>query len=132
MKYCNTCGCGLVVPDTWLVSSKKTNQYKCRACKNEYLRNWRKENPGAYKEWKYGITQEGYEALLSNQGNVCAICGTDTPGGMHDTWHIDHDHTAGKVRGLLCWLCNSGLGKFKDSARQLRKAACYLESFSES
>jgi len=126
MKSCNTCGCDLIVPDTWLKSSRDTNQYKCRDCKNEYLREWREDNPGAYKEWKYNITQKDYEALLLEQGGKCAICETEEPKGRRNTWHIDHDHRTGKVRGLLCWLCNSGLGKFKDDEDMLDKAATYL------
>ena len=128
---CSKCQVVLVEGDNWLPCNKKNNQYICRGCKSDYLRNWRKGNPGAYKEWKYGITQDDYDALLILQENKCAICSTTEPGGRRNNWHIDHDHVSGKVRGLLCWLCNSGLGQFKDNERSLRKAANYVEKFKE-
>lgn len=92
----------------------------------EYQRRWRQANPGNFKFWKYGITQEEYLELLKEQDFKCGICGTQEPGGRHSNWHIDHDHSSGKVRGLLCWLCNSGLGKFKDSIEIIDRAANYL------
>lgn len=113
--------------ENWLDSSRKTKQYRCRPCKNKYLAKWRKKNPGAYKEWKYGITQSQYDDLIEKQGDSCAICKTMEPGGRHGSWHIDHDHATGKVRGLLCWLCNSGLGKFNDDPYLLNKAAKYVQ-----
>ena len=62
---------------------------------------------------RYRMTVERFEQILADQGGVCAICGTDEPGGT-GTWHIDHDHTCcpgrkscGKcIRGLLCARCN--------------------------
>lgn len=127
MKSCRKCGVELT-SDNWNASFRRTKNYSCRNCKNNYLTEWRKRNPGAYKEWKYGISQEEYEVLIEKQGDSCAICQTMEPGGRHNTWHIDHDHVTGKVRGLLCWLCNSGLGKFKDDSYLLGKAVKYLEN----
>jgi hypothetical protein len=60
------------------------------------------------------------------------ICGThadDVPhtSFKHNPLVIDHDHTTGEVRGLLCPTCNAGLGHFKDSPELLLKAALYLQ-----
>lgn len=93
----------------------------------EYQRRWRAANPDSFKFWKYGITQEEYLAKLEKQNFKCGICGTSSPGGRHDSWHIDHNHETNQVRGLLCWLCNSGLGKFKDSVNILTSAVEYLK-----
>ncbi len=60
------------------------------------------------------------------QDGRCAICDTTTPRGR-GTWHADHDHKTGLVRGLLCNACNVGLGFLKDDPVLLRKAAEYLE-----
>ena len=76
----------------------------------------------------YGLSVEAYNALLKDQGNVCRICGTDSPGRNHANWSVDHDHLTGRVRGLLCHRCNVGVGHFDDDPSRLRRAADYLEA----
>jgi len=76
----------------------------------------------------YGISIKDYNTMLKNQKNCCAICGVDNPQrGGSEYFMIDHCHETGKVRGLLCHLCNSGLGRFKDSKQFLLNALSYLE-----
>jgi len=75
---------------------------------------------------KYGISQDTYSKLLRSQNGCCAICRTTNPGRNRKEWPIDHDHTTGKIRGLLCWKCNSALGLLKDSPDLCAKAAAYL------
>lgn len=75
----------------------------------------------------YGITLEDYERRFLEQGGRCKICET-TDSSPSLRFHVDHCHVTGKVRGLLCFNCNSGLGQFKDDADLLRKAAEYLET----
>jgi hypothetical protein len=67
---------------------------------------------------------EEYEAMLSKQCGACAICKRPSPDGRR--LHIDHDHSTGLVRGLLCHDCNRGLGIFKDSHVILKAAVKYL------
>jgi hypothetical protein len=126
MKSCKFCNTPLIKDENWRYSQYNTGSKVCHNCKLEYQRNWRKENPGSFKEWKYGLTEEAYNTLLDKQRNKCAICGTTSPGGRHNKFHIDHDHTTGKVRGLLCWSCNAGLGQFKDNEYLLIEAHNYL------
>jgi hypothetical protein len=57
----------------------------------------------------YGISAQQYAAMLTAQGGRCAICRTDKPGGAR-RFPVDHCHTTGKVRGLLCVRCNANLG----------------------
>ena len=73
----------------------------------------------------YGLTLEAYDEMLRKQGGGCAICGTDTPGGLGG-FHVDHCHHTGRVRGLLCLNCNRGIGALKDDANLLRRAISYL------
>lgn len=73
---------------------------------------------------QYGLTLQSYAALMFMQGGRCAICRTDRPGGKG--WAIDHDHTTGAVRGLLCTQCNLGLGQFRDEPEILAAAIGYL------
>ena len=82
--------------------------------------------------WKWhirrtlGATAEQYEQMLMAQGGKCAICGAYEPGGKRARFCIDHCHTTGDIRGLLCISCNSGLGHFKDDKGRLSAAIAYL------
>lgn len=97
-----------------------------------YRRAWAKENPERtlayarkhYLKKKYGITLEEFDALLEAQGGVCAIC----DGGPRP-WPnlvVDHDHSTGRIRGLLCHPCNAGLGQFNDNPERLARALEYM------
>jgi hypothetical protein len=72
---------------------------------------------------RYGITTDHYAALLARQGGTCAIC-KRPPSARRLA--VDHCHTTGKVRGLLCSPCNVSLGQFGDDPRRLVEAAKYL------
>lgn len=74
----------------------------------------------------YGVTLADYDEMLENQGNGCAICGM-TPSENGRRLFVDHDHNTGKVRGLLCSKCNSGLAMFCDDSTLLLKAVEYLK-----
>lgn len=77
----------------------------------------------SYLKRRYGITFDQWTEMLIAQSGRCAIC-LDP---MVDP-HVDHDHSTGSVRGLLCTNCNTGLGKFKDSPDRLASAIQYLLS----
>lgn len=93
---------------------------------------------------KYGITIEVYDALRAEQGYRCAICGTHEdeiptrrtgrprkdgqPNAEAAKLVVDHCHTTGQVRGLLCGGCNSALGHFGDSVEVMLSAIRYLRS----
>lgn len=74
---------------------------------------------------RYGLTPEQVDEMLLAQGGRCAVCQTDNPGAR--TWHVDHCHGSGRIRGLLCGNCNRGLGLFADDPSVLRAAINYLE-----
>jgi hypothetical protein len=96
------------------------------------LRNWRKANPekarqtlrrAQLKLW-YGVTPEWVDATIVAQRG-CAICKVEDAvkrGG----WHVDHDHSTGKTRGVLCGHCNRGMGFLKDDSEICAAAAEYL------
>jgi Recombination endonuclease VII len=73
---------------------------------------------------RYGITPEEYRAMVEEQDNKCAICFNLSPTA---NLYIDHDHTTGKVRGLLCRDCNSGIGLLHDDPALLQNALWYLK-----
>lgn len=76
----------------------------------------------------YGIGRAKYEAQLAAQDNGCAICGATTDPIPGRSLPVDHCHTTGALRGILCSSCNHGLGKFFDNPDLLRAAADYLEN----
>ena len=84
----------------------------------------------------YRISRADLEMLSEAQGGLCAICempetGRSTRRKERAGLSIDHCHDTGQVRGLLCRLCNTGLGHFSDNPDLLRAAALYLERASE-
>lgn len=89
---------------------------------------WREKNPekheGYTRKVLYGITPEEFRRLLELQKGCCAICGGPPVG--RKNLSVDHCHTTGRIRGLLCGLCNTGIGNLKDSPELLEKAAQYL------
>ncbi len=88
-------------------------------------RERRKNNPSSWRavvyKAKFGITVDEYEARLVEQKGVCAVC-------TGRRLAVDHCHATGKVRGLLCWHCNSGIGKLGDNAEGLLRALAYLRA----
>ncbi len=126
----------------------KYNSTTCPPCKTKIRAavhaRFRENNPDYWVEWNksgagqhsrrvsklngYGLTIKEHNAMIAAQRGVCAICGAE-PG----TWVancgrlvIDHDHSTGEVRGLLCPSCNRGLGQFEDDPIRLTNAAAYL------
>lgn len=73
---------------------------------------------------KFGMTIEQYDAMLEAQGGGCSICGR--PPRDDISLHVDHDHSTGKVRGILCFRCNNALADFNEDATVLQKAIGYL------
>jgi hypothetical protein len=74
---------------------------------------------------RYKLTPEQVAVMKEAQQGCCAICGV----GLDTTiTNIDHCHTTGKVRGLLCVNCNRGLGAFGDNVRNMEKALEYLKA----
>lgn len=74
----------------------------------------------------YNITLERYTSMLREQDGKCVACGTTDPGG-HGTFHVDHCHTTGTVRELLCTSCNLALGMLQESPERFRALADYIE-----
>lgn len=117
----------------------KTSVNRSEASKEqqrENSRNWKKNNKlkrAIYQiKLKYNISWDEFMYLIEQQKYQCSICKLDLvlPGGImnaNNTAHVDHDHSTGKVRGLLCKNCNRALGFFKDNIDILESAASYLK-----
>lgn len=94
--------------------------------KNKEEVNKRSKNRRHKKE--KGITLEEYNRIMSLHNGVCDICGTTEPGGLHKKFNLDHCHSTGMLRGVLCMRCNTGIGKFSDRIDLLEAAIRYLTS----
>lgn len=138
MKSCRVCGTLKPVSAyNKKASSKDGFRTDCRDCQKEYHRKRYAANPERHKEIvrknqriytakQHGMGAEDLAALYDSENHSCAICGiSEVDYGKYLA--IDHCHTSGKVRGLLCTGCNTGLGNFKDNPEFLAKAITYLK-----
>lgn len=111
-------------------TTKDKLQSWCKSCTQIAVDAKRLRDPvttySYYLKRKYGITYQDYESLLQQQGGGCAICGETKPFKDKRFLNVDHCHSTGQVRGILCQPCNTGIGKFKDSTDLLTKAITYL------
>jgi hypothetical protein len=113
-------------------------QSTCKQCSATLARIRRKKNPLRHAEIQrnaklkaaHGISSSEYQKMLEKQNGKCAICGTANPGGRMGlcgpVFHVDHCHSSGKIRGLLCHSCNVGIGNFNDNVTALANAIAYL------
>ena len=120
----------------------------CKSCVNQHSKDYRLKHPLHEKERHkiyriknrelvkignrrynlkklFNIDIKQYNDLLKKQNNRCAICGVHQSK-LNKQFAVDHEHSTGKVRGLLCIQCNLGIGNFKDSTIILKKAISYL------
>jgi len=97
-------------------------------------KEWKKRNPGHALKYKlkkrYRMSIDDYNLKLKNQNNKCFICKTEKCK-TFKRLSVDHCHITGKVRGLLCNSCNSGIGYFRDNIENLKRATEYLKIFKE-
>ena len=123
LKLCTRCKERKPPEDFHLQASKKDGlRSHCKACRTLNESPLRVGAPARRQHLKaqYGLTPEGYMRMLANQFNQCAICGSPFEGLRIE---VDHCHDTGKVRGLLCSVCNRWLAAlehatFIDKARQ--------------
>ena len=100
-------------------------------CRRAYFRDRQRitrtpeRNKNAILKNRYGIDLADYNRMHDEQDGLCAIC--KRPEAMTGkSLAVDHDHTTGAVRGLLCVNCNQALGKFQDDTARLEAAIAYL------
>lgn len=102
------------------INKEKLNKYRSEysamnlekedCWRKKYLSNSTEKRRSYTIKSRYGITDEVYDNMLSLQDGKCAICNTE----FIKRPHIDHDHITGKIRGLLCSVCNTGLGIYEN------------------
>lgn len=103
---------------------------KLRAYQKTYREKNQKILSDKERERRFGITRQEYAELFHKQDGKCAICNSPETAkrlGKIKALAVDHDHKTGRVRGLLCSDCNTGIGKLKDDPKVLQSAIRYLE-----
>ena len=145
MKQCTSCG--EVLPTTKFGNKRWTNQdgtvtsakkSHCRDCVNKSNLSRYHNNPNTKEAHKrasykhrlksYGLEPEEYEVMWERCEGCCEICGTKPVGLLF----IDHSHSTGKVRGLLCGHCSSALGFVREDRGVVSNILQYLERHDES
>lgn len=147
MKSCT--GCKSVKPLSSFYANKRVKDgrmAKCKECWKEKGKKYHQKNrekmnarTRAYYQahleqsrlWsrrnnvkRYGVSEEEYDALFKRGAGQCWICHGDPDTGKQLS--IDHDHTTGVIRGLLCRTCNFGVGSFRDNPALCESGASYL------
>jgi hypothetical protein len=131
---CRRCGQDKVAGDfTWKTNGKIAHGQKCKACFNEIndTPEYRERQRDNHLKRLYGLSAEEYDTFFREQGGVCAICKqeSDTTG-KNSKLHVDHDHTTGKVRGLLCYRCNVAMGFLSEDTQRIYQILDYISTHS--
>ena len=142
MKTCKRCGVKQPLSNFYLKKQSYYNSY-CKECDKQVSKESKSKNPNKYKSLKktwseknpdymkdynlkknYGISKEQYDEMLTNQNNSCAICNISFE---KVRACVDHNHTTGLVRSILCSPCNTSLGLLKENKDIIKEALNYLE-----
>ena len=114
------------------------HEFCCRKCTKarhaRIVRQWADDNAERMTEYRhdhrlkktYGISLEEFNRISTSQNNLCVICGKKAK------LYVDHCHKSGRLRKLICFHCNTGLGHFRDDPKILTAAIDYLARHSTS
>ena len=141
-KYCKVCGSTKDINQFWkdwtmgdglssrCIECDKAKHRKYYKSNQEKILKYRQESRPKRRQnhliKKYGVTLKAYEEMLAAQSGLCAICKTPEAEVSRSRLHVDHDHETNRVRGLLCFSCNMGVGYFKNKQELLSSAMVYL------
>jgi len=126
MKRCPDCGKYKLLSE--FPRNRRTHDGRhayCKPCHNARGKETKQRLYGGSRHYhlkrRYGIGAAEFDELVQDQDGLCPICDKPSPE------HVDHDHETGRIRGVLCFNCNGGLGQFGDDPVRLYRAAFYLE-----
>lgn len=141
--YCKACHVRMT--QDWVSKNKRRRkEYSAEWYQKnkERAAAWRKKPRAEWPEWrkakqklndrkrhlgrKYGITPEQWDAMFAAQSGVCAICKVPDRTGKHGKLVVDHCHSTGRVRGLLCTPCNISIGILGETPEQWEVVHRYL------
>lgn len=102
---------------------------RCDVCKASWTAATRESVRRKHLGRAYGLTPEQWEVKFDNQGRACASCGDEPKVDSKRRFHVDHNHTTGAVRGILCHSCNVALGHLKEDKQRIRALIDYIEAY---
>lgn len=140
MADCNSCGDTLVLLVNWTEAQELKKNYSCSSCRKQKQREYYQKTKRHHNQRNKEYYERNKEAILATQKakylwdtfrvtpseykyilqDPCYLCGAD------EDKVLDHCHTTGEVRGVLCRQCNQALGLFKDNLETLENAIIYL------
>jgi hypothetical protein len=133
-KRCSRCKVVKPLAEFWerRAQSRGARACWCKPCQRDAERERNAADPSrplrvAHQNRKknYGMTAAEFDTMICEQAGRCAACDDPFGQGTHDT-HVDHCHTTGRIRGLLCHRCNKALGNVRDSVAHLMCLVDYL------
>ena len=107
-------------------TARRISTNNCIEC--EGLNNKKRKQKSKWSRYEkiYGLSQDGFNALLKKQNQLCCICEQNL---LSKNLHVDHCHKTGIVRGLLCSKCNQAIGLLDEDVGRFEKAAKYIARF---
>ena len=134
MKYCSACG--ITLPEESFYSSKGKLSCYCKICWKERVskkapKRTKEKRKDYYLKAKYNTSWEEFSNLFTKQHGKCCICNKDLSvfaetSDYSNVACVDHNHTTGKIRGLLCNHCNTAIGLLKEDPELFKQAISYL------
>lgn len=108
--------------ETYKKRPRKSNENKVERNKDEIKLNALKR----MLKYRYSLDYDEYLQMYERQNKCCRICLLEYNLGGPKGLHVDHDHSTGEVRGLLCRNCNVALGLIKENKDILLRIFNYL------
>jgi len=127
MPVCQSCGVDKPRKDFTKYKNAGRNRNssglrtRCKPCHNDKYRDYKRM---LQLKNRYGITVEEYDEMAKDGCDICGKTSEENKGYLN----VDHDHETGKLRGVLCLTCNTGLGKLGDNVEGLTRALEYLNA----
>ena len=122
----------------WLLEQSEYKRQKVKEARRARRERYKRETPpdviaAQLREkrlkYRYGISNEDYEKMLSAQGGCCAICKKPAAKNSKGVLFVDHDHDTGAARGLLCNKCNNDLHVIEQGVERIQRLAEYLRTY---
>lgn len=137
MKVCSKCQEAKPLAAFSAYAQSRDGRYpSCKACQAKARKLHYQQNTLVHlqhqRQINYGMTLEQYQALYQQQGGLCASCGhpeTRTYKGKVRNLAVDHCHSSGSARGLLCHDCNTALGLLREDPARITALLRYVHEW---